>query len=142
MAKHKYIETPEKLLEMWRNYKDYVKSNPRYKHELNKFGEVTAIPLECPLTQDGFETYCYNVYDVCVSNYFDNPDGRYDEYNAICSRIKTERRSDQITGGMVGQYNASITQRLNGLSETVKNDLTSKGESINIVSLGSGIKPE
>jgi len=33
-------------------------------------------------------------------------------------------RQDQISGGMVGQYNPSITQRLNGLVEKsqVEND--------------------
>lgn len=142
MAKHKYIETPDKLLEMWKQYKDHVKSNPRFTYQLDKLGNPVAIPLECPLTQEGFETYCYNFYDVCIGQYFDNPDNRYSDYIAICSRIKTERKSDQITGGMVGQYNASITQRLNNLSESIKNDHTTQGEKINIVSLGSGIKPE
>jgi hypothetical protein len=36
---------------------------------------------------------------------------------------------DQIEGGMVGQYNASITQRLNNLTERV--DTTTNGETIN-----------
>jgi hypothetical protein len=35
---------------------------------------------------------------------------------------------DQIEGGMTGQYNASITQRLNNLTERV--DTTTKGEKI------------
>lgn len=142
MAKNKYIETPEKMLEMWQAYKQDAKANPRYKYELDRKGALIAIPLEIPLTQESFEAYCYTVYNVCVGQYFDNPDGRYDEYIAICSRIRTERRADQIIGGMVGQYNASITQRLNGLSESVKADHTSGGEKINIISLGNGIKPE
>ena len=45
---------------------------------------------------------------------------RYLEFTAICSRIRKEIREDQITGGMVGQYNASITQRLNNLKEQVE----------------------
>lgn len=142
MAKHKYIETPEKLLQMWEHYKTHVKSNPRYKHELNKFGEVTAIPLERPLTQEGFNVFCFNKYKVTVEQYFTNQDNAYNEYLGICNVIKEERRNDQIEGGMVGQYNASITQRLNGLTESVKNDHTTQGEKINIVSLGSGIKPD
>jgi hypothetical protein len=32
-------------------------------------------------------------------------------------RILDEIRNDQIEGGSVGQYNASITQRLNGLTD-------------------------
>jgi hypothetical protein len=38
-------------------------------------------------------------------------------------------RQDQIEGGMVGQYNPSITQRLNGLTE--KTDVTTGGDKIN-----------
>jgi hypothetical protein len=37
-------------------------------------------------------------------------------------------RNDQIDGGMVGQYNPSITQRLNGLVEKTDN----KNENTNI----------
>jgi len=66
-------------------------------------------------------------------------DNRYEEFIAICSHIKKQIRKDQIEGGMSGMYNPSITQRLNSLTE--KTDVTSNGETINIVSLGSGIKP-
>jgi hypothetical protein len=38
----------------------------------------------------------------------------------ICTHIKEIVRQDQIEGGMVGQYNPSITQRLNGLKEQVE----------------------
>jgi hypothetical protein len=41
----------------------------------------------------------------------------YDDYMTICSRIKEQIRQDQIEGGMVGQYNPSITQRLNNLTD-------------------------
>lgn len=142
MAKHKYIETPEKLLEMWEAYKTHVKSNPRLSYQLDRMGSLVAIPLECPLTQEGFSVYCYDKYKVTIGQYFDNRDNAYNEYVGICTRIKEERRNDQISGGMVGQYNASITQRLNNLSETTKTDITSGGEKINVISLGNGIKPE
>jgi hypothetical protein len=35
--------------------------------------------------------------------------------------VRKAVRNDQIEGGMVGQYNASITQRLNGLKEQTEN---------------------
>ena len=133
MAKHKYIKTPEELYQMWLSYKTHVKANPRYKYVLSvKTGLMVPEPLECPLTQNGFEAFCYTNYDVCVSNYFDNQNGVYDEYNAICTRIINERKDDQITGGMVGQYNASITQRLNGLTEKTE---TTTNTSINILNI-------
>jgi hypothetical protein len=128
MAKHKYIETPEKMWELFERYKEWCKANPRYQYSLsNKTGEATAIPLERPLTQVGFRCFAAESGSA-VQDYFANTDGRYSEYTTICTHIEEAIRKDQIEGGMVGQYNASITQRLNNLTERV--DTTSKGESI------------
>jgi hypothetical protein len=77
---------------------------------------------------EGFENYCEEVIG-CVHQYFVNQEGAYTEYLNICSRIKRLIRQDQIEGGMVGQYNPSITQRLNGLTE--KQDVTTGGEKLN-----------
>ena len=77
-------------------------------------------PLEAPLTMDGFEIFCWDKYNFTVEHYFRNDSGTYGDFCTICSRIKKEIRNDQIQGGMVGQYNASITQRLNNLKEHVE----------------------
>ena len=123
MGKNKYIETPEELLNLWNEYKEHTKSNPRYKYELNRNGEPTPIPLEIPLTIQRFEIYVKNKYGWTIGQYFDNQDKLYNEYIAICSHIRTERIAAQIEGGMVGQYNASITQRLNGLVEKTQTEV-------------------
>ena len=118
MAKHKYIESPEIMLELFDEYSNEVKSNPRH---VNVFGgkdfDERKNYLERPLTMDGFEVFCFKKVG-CVNQYFDNSDKRYDEYITICSHIKRLIRQDQIEGGMVGQYNPSITQRLNGLKDS------------------------
>jgi hypothetical protein len=128
MAKHKYIETPEKMWELFVSYRDWCKANPRYQYSLsNKTGEATAIPLERPLTQVGFRSYAAD-NGCTVTDYFSNKEDRYTDYATICTRIEEAIRHDQIEGGMTGQYNASITQRLNNLTERV--DTTTKGEAI------------
>jgi hypothetical protein len=128
MYKKKYIETPEKMWELFVSYRDWCKANPRYQYSLsNKTGEATAIPLERPLTQVGFRSYAAD-NGCTVTDYFSNKEDRYTDYATICTRIEEAIRHDQIEGGMTGQYNASITQRLNNLTERV--DTTSKGESI------------
>jgi hypothetical protein len=133
MAKHKYIKSPEELYDMWTAYKTHVKSNPRFKYILSvKTGLMVPEPLECPLTQNGFEAFCYNKFNVSINHYFDNQSGAYDEYCTVCMRIINERKDDQITGGMVGQYNASITQRLNGLTEKTE---TTTNTSISILNI-------
>ncbi len=119
----KYIETPERMWELFAAYVEEVKSNPRKKVVfVGKDGMQKDEPLERPLTMEGFELY---VADLGIaqdlSHYFSNANKAYDEYLAICSRIRKAIRRDQIEGGMVGQYNASITQRLNGLADNQNN---------------------
>jgi len=124
----KYIETPEILWSHFENYANWVKSNPRVKHVfVGKDGNSDYEKLERPLTLEGFENYCAdNGIIQDLSNYFANSDNKYADYSTICSRIKRAIRQDQIEGGMVGQYNASITQRLNALVD--KSEQTTKVE--------------
>jgi hypothetical protein len=118
MAKHKYIETPEKMWELFVTYREEVKANPRVKHVfVGKDGASEFERLERPLTFEGFENYVAEINGMPndLGDYFANTDNNYSDYSTICSRIKRVIRQDQIEGGMVNQYNASITQRLNGL---------------------------
>ena len=129
MYKKKYIETPEKMWELFEAYRTEVKKNPRLKHTfVGKDGKSEYEELERPLTLEGFEVYCYNVIG-CVEQYFKNQDGLYVDYIPICTHIRKIIREDQISGGMVGQYNASITQRLNNLKEST--DVTTNGKELN-----------
>ena len=119
----KYIETPERMWELFLAYVQEIKSNPRKKVVfVGKDGMQKDEPLERPLTMEGFELY---VADLGIaqdlSHYFSNANNAYDDYLAICTRIRKAIRRDQIEGGMVGQYNASITQRLNGLADNQNN---------------------
>ena len=77
-------------------------------------------PLEVPLTIEGFEIYCYNKFDFTVKHYLENTENRYQDFCTISTRIRKEIRDDQIKGGMVGQYNPSITARLNALKEQIE----------------------
>ena len=134
----KYIETPEKMWELFDAYRSKVKSNPRKKHVfVGKDGNSDNELLEVPLTFEGFKNYCYEVVG-CVEQYFTNQNELYGDYVGICSRIKGVIRQDQIEGGMVGQYNPSITQRLNGLTDKqeVKQETTIKALDINILDDG------
>ena len=119
----KYIETPERMWELFLAYVQDVKSQPRYKFVfVGKDGKKDREELERPLTMEGFELYVADLQVITdLSDYFENKQGRYDAYVPICSRIRKAIRRDQIEGGMVGQYNASITQRLNGLADNQNN---------------------
>ena len=114
------LNSPEQLYELFIRYKQDVKANPRIKSVFGgKEFEERAEPLERPLTMEGFEVFCWDEVGQ-VEQYFKNVDKRYGEFIPICLRIRKEIREDQITGGMIGQYNASITQRLNNLKEQIE----------------------
>ena len=125
MSKHKYIQTPELMWQYFETYAHEVKSNPRVKTVfVGRDGDQKQEPLERPLTLEGFENWCADAgIRQDLGDYFSNTKGNYSEYSAICSRIKRVIRQDQIEGGMVGQYNASITQRLNALVDKQENQV-------------------
>ena len=119
------VETPEDMYNLFKEYKTYVKDNPRYKYTLNqRSGEMVAEPLECPLTMEGFEVYCFEKHDLTVAHYILNTNKAYEEFCSISSHIKQQIRQDQINGGLVGQYNANLTARLNGLTERTETTVT------------------
>lgn len=131
MAKHKYIETPDKMLDLFEAYVEETKRTPRIIEKATNKG-IQQEKHYPPLTMAGFEVYCYNEVGT-IEQYFSNRDAAYSEYVGICSHIKKVIRRDQIEGGMVGQYNPSITQRLNSLTE--KQDITSDGNSLSNINV-------
>jgi hypothetical protein len=127
--KSKYIESPEVMYELFEAYKNSRK--PREIQKATVKGVVSEFHMP-PLTMEGFDIFVMNYEGIKskgVDHYFKNQDGAYSAYLPICARIKREIRNDQIEGGMVGQYNASITQRLNNLTE--KTDVTTGGDKMN-----------
>jgi hypothetical protein len=124
MGKHKYIETPDKLWEYFKEYKKETKKNPfLIKDWVGKDALDVYREKERPLTIEGFECWLFD-NDIIgdLSHYFANTNNKYENYLTICLRVKKAVRQDQIEGGMAGVYNPSITQRLNGLVEKVQTD--------------------
>lgn len=115
----KYIETPERMWQLFCDYKAWIKKNPiKVTDWVGGMAKRVERTKERPLTMEGFEVYCYNNNIINdLGDYFSNKNNKYEEYSTICSRIKKEIRTEQIEGGMSGIYNPSITQRLNGLVE-------------------------
>lgn len=113
------FNTPEELEKAWKDYKEYLKEEAKNWEKIQYVGKDGERKTDYPklaLTLDGFEVYCYDNHGT-VEHYFRNTGGYYDDFCTLCSRIKKECRADQIQGGLLGFYNASITQRLNGLAD-------------------------
>ena len=116
------FKSPHELELAWKAYKDHLieESFKWLKIQyVGKEGQRMTDEMKLPYTMDGFEVFCYNNYGT-VEQYFKNKDGYYTDFVPICSHIKKEIRENQITGGMLGIYNPSITQRLNNLVEKVE----------------------
>ena len=116
------FKSPHELELAWKAYKDHLieEASKWLKIQyVGKEGQRMTDEMKLPYTMDGFEVFCYNNYGT-VEQYFKNKDGYYTDFVPICSHIKKEIRENQITGGMLGIYNPSITQRLNNLVEKVE----------------------
>lgn len=123
----KKIESPEVMWQYFLDYKKEVESNPfKVQDFVGKDGEMVYREKNRCLSMIGFWSYLDDKEIISdPSDYFENKEGRYEDFIHICSRIKRQIKRDQIEGGMAGVYNTSITQRLNGLTEkqeTVSNN--------------------
>lgn len=123
------IESPEKMWQLFVAYKENAKSKPILVQDfVGKDGQEVRRERERPLTMEGFECFVMDKTDISypdLSHYFSSNNESYKDFFAVCSRIRREIRQDQISGGMAGIYNPSITQRLNGLVE--KTDAKTEG---------------
>lgn len=118
----KDIKDPNYLLELFDEYRQEVKGQPRKKLiKGNKGFIISDEDLERPLTREGFEVFCFKK-GYTIRHYLDNSNNAYGDYCHIASYIKLEIRADQIEGGMVNLYNSQITQRLNNLKEQTESE--------------------
>jgi hypothetical protein len=131
MAKHKYIETPEKLWELFKDYVIYERDNPMHKVDyVGKEGRLEKTPLETPITFEGFENYLED-RDIIndLGHYSSNEGGAYTAYLPIITRIKRNCFVHNYKGASVGLFNANLIARKLGIKEGT--DITSQGEKIN-----------
>jgi hypothetical protein len=127
VGRPRLLSSPEELWDLFERYIEWTKLNPVIKRELSgRTGEVVEIPIDRPLTIDGFLSFCWGrVGDIDA--YFWNKDEKYSEFSAITTYIRKQIRDNQISGGVAGLYNANLTARLNGLVEKTQTDLKIPG---------------
>jgi hypothetical protein len=125
------FKTPDELKIAFDKYKDNLKEQSKEwvkVQYVGKDGDRVEEPQKVPMTLEGFKRYCREHYGD-ITEYFLNRDGLYNDFTTICSHVKEEIKENQITGGLLGFFNPSITQRLNGLVD--KKETEHKGQ-INI----------
>lgn len=113
------FNSEEELKNAWIKYKKDLKKQSsewlRIQY-VGKYAERKVEAQKVPMTFEGFKRFCRINYGE-IEQYFTNQDGYYNEFIGICRAIKEEIRENQIIGGMLGFFNPSITQRLNGLAD-------------------------
>jgi hypothetical protein len=123
MAKHKYIESPEQLWELFEDYRKHEKLNPMIKNEyVGKDGNAVETELETPVTFEGFECYLSDkgiIQDL--GDYSKNKEQRYTEYAPIITRIQKNCFVHNYKGAAVGLFNANLVARKLGISEKTEN---------------------
>ena len=126
------FKTSDELKDAWDAYKKHRKESAKewpMVQYVGKDGERKEDYPILPITTDGFYIYCREKMPDGtkrygeVEQYFTNQDRLYDDFIGICRACKQERTDNQIIGGMLGIFNASITQRLNGLVEKQHNTI-------------------
>lgn len=113
------FNTPSDLYEAFEDYRNYVKSHPKKVQKLG-YNQKIEIEHEMPLTLQGFETFV----GADLSKYLTaKKETIYADYYPITRAIKKEIQHDQLSGALIGIYNANLVSRLVGLhaKETAEN---------------------
>lgn len=123
MGKTKYIETPEKLWELFESYVKKEKESPMYKREyVGKEGRAVDTPLEVPITFEGFECYLCDigVIDSHLGHYCDKNNPTYADYLPIITRIRANCFTHNYKGAAVGLFNANLVAKKLGLAAKIE----------------------
>jgi len=125
MPKNKYIETPEKLWDLFENYVIHEKNNPMYKVEyVGKDGRIENTPLETPITFEGFECYLEDKKIINdLGDYASNKNEKYSEYSTIITRIKRNCFVHNFKGASVGLFNANLIAKKLGLIDKQQHEI-------------------
>lgn len=122
--KQKYIESPERLWELFTEYVTHERSQPMFKVEyVGKDGELVNTPLQVPITFEGFECWLADK-DIIqdLGDYSCDKGGRYESYATILTRIKKNCFVQNFKGASVGLFNAGLVAKKLGLVEKVENN--------------------
>ena len=115
----KYIESPEKLLEYFKDYVKHEFANPMTKREyVGRDGVPVDKPLETPITFDGFECYLADKEIINdLGDYVSNKGDKYGDYSTIITRIQKNCYVHNYKGAAVGLFNPSLIARKLGLTD-------------------------
>jgi hypothetical protein len=128
--KPKNIETPEKLLELFKDYVKHESENPMHRIEyVGKEGKQVKTPLETPVTFDGFEVYLFQKGIISdLGHYSRNKHERYSDYVPIIAYIRKHCYIHNFKGAAVKLFDPNLIARKLGIKDS--SDVTTNGQSL------------
>lgn len=126
-TKQKYIETPEKLWELFCAYVEHERKSPMFKREyVGKDGEPVDTALQVPIIFEGFECWLADQGIISdLGDYSSNKGGAYDSYSTIITRIRNNCFSQNFKGAAVGLFNANLIAKKLGLADKIDQTINS-----------------
>lgn len=130
MGIHKKIESPEKLLKYFREYKEHEENNRLFKIEyVGREGTRVDTPLHYPLSMEAFKSWLFiNGIISDLSDYVKNKEERYDDFTPIIAHIKEFIFAHNFKGASVQLLNPNLIARQLGIKE--QSDITSGNEKL------------
>ena len=135
-GRDKIFQTPEMMLEACYEYFEHQSKQTWNRVDFKgKDSKEVKIPTSSPFTLAGL---C--IFLGVNTKYFTEFEKDCSKgFSEVITHIREIIFTQKFEGAAVGTYNANIIARDLGLVD--KADLTTKGEKINVISLGSGVKP-
>lgn len=136
------FKTPDELLDAWNEYKQFKDNEAKKWAKIQYVGKdglrVEDLP-PMPYDIDGFFAWYKNTYGKTIHQYFDNPNGVYDDFMGIVTHIIAERNDNIKTGTLLGFFNASMGNRIAGLTDKTENTNKTEVKILNIDPLDDSI---
>lgn len=128
-GRDKLFETPELIWEAACEYFDWCENNPLISVEYHS-GKRRQVPKMRPFTMHGLCAYldCNIAYFRTFKAQLPETDK---DFNTVISKIEEIVYNQKFSGAAAGFLNANIIARDLGLQDSVRQDLTTNGKSLN-----------
>lgn len=115
---------PDELKQAWEEYKadrdEEAKKWAKIQYVGKDGNRVEDMP-QMPYSEDGFCVWYKKKYDKYIHQYFKRTDEYEPEFLPIVDTILLERNDRIKTGTLLGVYNASMGNRITGLTDRTEN---------------------
>jgi hypothetical protein len=125
----------QELKDAWEEFKQHKDSEAIKWAKIQyvgKDGNRVEDKPPMPYDLDGFFAWYHNKYGHFIHQYFEQTDKYEPEFLGIVTHIYAERNDNIKTGTLLGFFNSNMGNRIVGLAEQTKSDVTANVNILNI----------